>query len=141
MAHTAVEGDAQQPAQQSQLAARIQRLGRQEQRLLDAYQAEVISLEELTERRQHLAVLGDLTRFCERVRGRLQDATFAEKRAILELLVERIIVGEDTLEVRHVIPLRGPAEPGGGASLEPTDSPNGRLRSDGKHRTQQAQDC
>src|SRR3712207_3084110 len=36
------------------------------------------------------------------------DATFEEKQSILQLLIERIIVGEDTLEIRHIIPLYGP---------------------------------
>jgi site-specific DNA recombinase len=42
-------------AQQAQLLQRRQRLERQEQRLLDAYQAEIINLPELQTRRQKLA--------------------------------------------------------------------------------------
>jgi hypothetical protein len=78
------------------LMARLDGLARADARLLDAYQAEVISLEELTERRRQLVdqrrgferqleqqrelrrqhakaqeVMTDLTAFCERVRGRL----------------------------------------------------------------------
>src|SRR3954453_2744837 len=123
---------------------------RADARLLDAYQAEVISLEELGERRRQLAgqrralerqleqqrdlrrqrakaqeVLADLTAFCERVRGRLDDTSFADKQAILQLVVERIIVHEGSLEIRHVIPLRSPL-PGREGSAEP----DGRLRSD-----------
>lgn len=41
-------------AQQTQLQQRQQRLERQSQRLLDAYQAEIISLSELQSRRQKL---------------------------------------------------------------------------------------
>jgi site-specific DNA recombinase len=132
-ASLAVEGDAHEQAETAQLTARLARLDREERRLVDAYQAEVISLEELAERRQQLqgrrrgldaqreqqaqlrreraqaqAVLTDLTAFCDRVRGRLAEATLAERQTILQLLLERIIVGDDTLEVRHVIPLRGP---------------------------------
>jgi site-specific DNA recombinase len=42
-------------AQQAQLLQRRQRLERQDQRLLDAYQAEIINLHELQTRRQKLA--------------------------------------------------------------------------------------
>ena len=52
------------------------------------------------------AVWQELTTFCERIRSRLVQLTPLEKQRILQLLVERIIVGEDTLEIRHVIPLR-----------------------------------
>jgi site-specific DNA recombinase len=119
--------------------------------LIDAYQAEIISLAELEERRQQVnarrralseqraqqaclsqeraraqAVLSDLTAFCERVRNRLTEVTFAEKQAILQLLIERIIVGTDTLEIHHVIPLRHQSS--GTPSPSP---PNGPLCSDG----------
>ena len=132
------------------LMARLDGLRRADARLLDAYQAEVISLAELTERRQQLAaqrrrlerqlerqrdlcrqrieaqeVLRDLAAFCERVRGRLDKASFAEKQAVLQLVVERVIVHEDSLEVRHVIPLRSPP-PG----REGPPQLDGRLRSD-----------
>src|SRR5687768_18326258 len=78
------------------IATRLDRLARAEQRLVDAYQAEVISLAELSERRRSLAeqrraleqrlatsekprreqikaraVLDDLTAFHDRIRGRL----------------------------------------------------------------------
>jgi site-specific DNA recombinase len=133
------------------IAARLDRLARAEQRLVDAYQAEVISLAELSERRRSLAeqrralelqlaareklrreqvkaraVLDDLTAFCDRIHGRLEEASFADKQIILQLVVDRIIVHESSLEVRHVIPLRSPP-PG---RDEPLDDPNGRLRSD-----------
>ncbi|MDP9379942.1 MAG: hypothetical protein M3Q29_07295, partial [Chloroflexota bacterium] len=60
------------------------------------------------------------------VRSRLEGATFEEKQSILQLLIERIIVGEDSLEIRHVIPLRGPGQGSGGP-----DPPRVGLRSDG----------
>lgn len=150
-AQMATEGQTRQQSEAEKLEARAARLAREEKRLVDAYQAEVISLEELAERRRQLTgrrraldaqreqyaklrqesrharqVLGDLSAFCARVRRRLDEATFAERQAILQMLIERIIVGEDTLEVRHVIPLRGEATGEGGAA-----EPNGRLRSDG----------
>lgn len=153
-------GDADRSATQEKRAeqrvmARLDGLARADARLLDAYQAEVISLEELTERRQQLAgqrralerqleqqrdlrrqhakaqeVLKDLRAFCERVHDRLDDACFAEKQAILQLVIERVIVHESSLEIRHVIPLHSPP-PGRGSLAEP----NGRLRSDRVHAT------
>jgi site-specific DNA recombinase len=91
----AMEGDRHEQAEAHQLAQRLERVGREEQRLLDAYQAGVIELAELADRRQHLAarrralleqqeqqarlrqerwhaqaVLADLTVFCEQVRSR-----------------------------------------------------------------------
>src|SRR6201996_1044078 len=138
-------------AAEHKLRARLESLTRADQRLLDAYQAEVISLDELTERRGRLteqrqaldrqletartlrqnrikaqAVATDLAAFCVRLHSRLDEASFADRQAILQLVIERIIVHEDRLEIRHVIPLHSPM-PGG----QYTPAENGRLRSDG----------
>ena len=55
----------------------------------------------------------DLESVLPRVRSRLDEATLAERQRILQLLIERVIVGEDSLEIRHVIPLGR----GGGARV------------------------
>ena len=148
------DGSPQDQAMARQLQARLDRLARADQRLLEAYQAEVISLEELAERRrtiteQHCAavqqrdqrrrlveqrvrahaVLANVTAFSERICSRLKDADFSDRQAILQLIVERIIVHEDTLEIRHVIPLRDP-DPADGPT-RPAMPPNTGLRSDG----------
>jgi site-specific DNA recombinase len=151
--HLAVEVDrdaSRERRPERRLMARLDGLARADARLLDAYQAEVISLEELTERRRQLAgqrhafehelgrqrdlrrqrakaqeVLADLSAFRERVRGRLEEASFADKQAVLRLVVERVIVHDASLEVRHVIPLHSP--PLGREGSLQTD---GRLRSD-----------
>jgi hypothetical protein len=130
------EADAQKTsdrAEEQKWEGQLRRLDREEQRLVDAYQAEVIDLAELKERREQIAtrrqalagqreqlarlrdrrraaqeVWADLRSFCERVRGRLEGATLAERQQLLQLLIERVIVGEDTLEIRHVIPLGRP---------------------------------
>jgi Recombinase zinc beta ribbon domain/Recombinase len=133
-----------------QLRARLDRLDRADRRLLEAYQAEVITLEELSAQRRALAeqrriaeqhreqhrrlrergvqaaeALVSLTAFCERVRSRLPTASITERQAILQLVVERIIVHEDSLEIHHVVPLRG-STPGIGGPLAEL-----ALRSDG----------
>jgi site-specific DNA recombinase len=149
------EPDAQARAEGHRLEAQEQRLAREEARLLDAYQAGVLSLAELGQRRDLLtqrrhvlheqreqqqrlrqqevhahAVLTDLTQFCTRIRRRLPAATLAEKQALLQLLIERIIVGTDTVEVHHVIPLHTDPTP----VLQSASGTNiaiRRLRSDG----------
>ena len=152
-AATAEAGSARDQAAEQHLHARLDRTTRADKRLLDAYEAGAITLPELSERRRHLAeerrelerqqqerdrlrqqriqaqtVRSSLEAFCARIHGRLDEATFADKQAILQLVVERIIVGDGSLEIRHVIPLR-PPQPGGNGP----DRPTPQLRSDRVH--------
>ena len=137
-------------AADQQLRARLDRVVRADKRLLDAYEAGAISLAELSERRRHLtderlllerqrreagerrrqgiqaqALRTSLEAFCDRTRTRLDAASFADKQAILQLVIERIIVGDGSLEIRHVIPLR-PPRPGRDDRVRPI----AQLRSD-----------
>jgi site-specific DNA recombinase len=50
----AIEGDEHDRAEQHHIVRRLERLDREQRRLLDAYQADVISLSELSERRLHI---------------------------------------------------------------------------------------
>ena len=147
---TAEAGTARYRAADQQLRARLDRTARADKRLLDAYEAGAISLAELSERRSHLAgerrglerqqqerdrlrrqgtkaevVRTNLAAFCGRIGTRLDEATFADKQAILQLVIERIIVGDGSLEIRHVIPL--PPRPPNGSGAPAPDAP---LRSD-----------
>src|SRR3954470_9241668 len=156
LAATAEAGSARDQAAEQQLRARLDRTVRADKRLLDAYQAGAITLAELSERRQFLAserqalerqqedqarlrqqrlraeaVRMDLAAFCNRIHSRLDEATFADKQAILQLVIERIIVGNGRLEIRHVIPLRPPPQPSNNGPVQPIR----RLRSDGVHPT------
>jgi hypothetical protein len=97
--------------------------------LLEAYLAEVITLPELERKRQELqrkqtaletqrAQLeasvqqqGELTQladsieaFCARIRPVLETATFAQRRQLVELLIDRVIVTDAEVEIRYVIP-------------------------------------
>lgn len=151
-AHSISEDGDREEAEAKKFEAHLRRLSREQTRLVDAYQAGAIELEELQERRARIAqrrealktqydqqaqlrrqaaqareVLEDLKSFCRRIDARLEDATFEEKQAILQLLIERIIVGEDTLEIRHVIPLDGPPRNSTGSTAPPESG----LRSDG----------
>jgi site-specific DNA recombinase len=48
------------------------------------------------------------------VSSRLATASFSEKQTLVQLLIEKIIVGEGTLEIHHVIPLhRAPPDASG----------------------------
>jgi len=104
-------------------------LGRQLERLTDAYLAGVVPLAEYRRRRRdadaRLAALerqehdlvhdaerrGETAQlaahaeaFCRRVREGLADADFERKRALLELLVDRVIVTDGVVEIRYVVP-------------------------------------
>ena len=104
-------------------------LDRQQQRLLDAYLAEVIALPELERKRQELdrrrdtllaqqrqleataqqrlelaAVGNGIEAFCQTIRAGLATATFPQRRQLAELLIDRVIVTGDQVEIRYVLP-------------------------------------
>jgi len=98
-------------------------------RLTDAYLGEIIPLVEYQRRRAELeqritglnaqtntlAVQTDrqkelvgltesVTDFCQRVQQGLANATFEQKRQLVELLIDRVIVTNDEVEIRYVVP-------------------------------------
>jgi site-specific DNA recombinase len=102
---------------------------RQQERLLSAYLAEVIDLqtfersratlhrqqESLTIQQRELtslaqkqldlsAVASSIEEFCAQVRSGLASATFAQRRALVELLIDRVIVTDGEVEIHYVIP-------------------------------------
>src|ERR687897_2484152 len=104
-------------------------LGRQLEMLTEAYLGEIIPLAEYERRRRDLeqrdealsgqerqleaqadqrmelaGVAGSVEDFCERVRSGLADATFEQKRKLVELLIDRVIVTGEEVEIRYVIP-------------------------------------
>jgi site-specific DNA recombinase len=42
--------------------------------------------------------------FCQRIQATLEQATFAQKRQLIELLIDRVIVNDGDVEIRYVIP-------------------------------------
>jgi site-specific DNA recombinase len=148
----AVEGGSdRERAADQMLRTRMERTSRADKRLLDAYETGAIDLAEMSERRHRLAeerraldrqlqerarlrqqraqadaVRSSLEAFCTRVGARLEDASLADKQAILQLVIERIIVGDGSLEIRHVIPL-APGQPSGSGA----PARQSQLRSDG----------
>jgi site-specific DNA recombinase len=116
-------------ARQATLRQALGQLERQQQRLLDAYLAEVVGLAELERKRQELdrrratllaqqrqldaiaeqrlelrAVADGIEAFCQTVRSGLATATFAQRRLLVELLIDRVVVTDGDVEIRYVLP-------------------------------------
>jgi site-specific DNA recombinase len=49
-------------------------------------------------------IAGSIEDFCERVGVGLANATFEQKRKLVQLLIDRVIVSEEEVETRYVIP-------------------------------------
>lgn len=104
-------------------------LEQQIERLTDAYLANVLQLGEYKRRKleleKRLSVIAEQKRqleanvghhdqlagmgqsmetFCQRVQQGLAEATFEQKRQLIELLVDRVVVTGEEVEIRYVIP-------------------------------------
>jgi site-specific DNA recombinase len=104
-------------------------LGQQRDRLTEAYLSGVIPLGEYERRRREIEarlaglghqeyqlatdaardgemakLAGHVETFCQRVREGLAVADFADKRALLELLVDRVVVTDGAVEIRYAFP-------------------------------------
>jgi site-specific DNA recombinase len=104
-------------------------LERQQARLLEAYLVDVIALPELERKRNELdrkrqalatqclqlemtigeraelsGVASSIEAFCVKVRPVLEHPTFAQRRQLVELLVDRVVVTENRVEIRYAIP-------------------------------------
>jgi site-specific DNA recombinase len=111
-------------------------LKHQQARLLEAYLADVIDLgeferkrDELTRKQKALAtqrlqlemtivervelsgVASSIEAFCTKVRPMLEHATFAQRRQLVELLIDRVVVTQNRVEIRYVIPTQSNAPP------------------------------
>jgi len=107
----------------------LDQLARQEERLLEAYLAEVIALPELERKRLEIAqkqktlqtqlrqleaqaekqievaaIATSVEAFCQRIQQGLEQATFDQRRQLVELLIDRVIVDDGQVEIRYVIP-------------------------------------
>jgi site-specific DNA recombinase len=114
---------------QRALERALGQLERQQQRLLDAYLAEVVGLAELERKRRELdrrqatlaaqqrqldviaqqrlelgAVADGIQAFCQTVRAGLTTATFAQRRLLIELLIDRVVVTDGEVEIRYALP-------------------------------------
>jgi site-specific DNA recombinase len=102
---------------------------RQRERLLAAYLAEALELPEFERRQRELvqqrddlqiqarqlahvsdqldqarAAIPTIQALCERLQVGLAQATFAQRREVIELLIDCVIVSDDQVEIRYVIP-------------------------------------
>jgi len=113
-----------EPATENEYQRLQQRQGaihKQRQRLIDAYQAGLISLEELRQRQNPLesqlqslhSRLTTLTQprteialedFNQAIQRALSSCAFETRQEVIRLLIERIVVTDDALTVEHVIP-------------------------------------
>ena len=139
-------------ARQATIGQALGQLERQQQRLLDAYLAEVIALAELDRKRQDLdrrrdtllaqqrqldaaarqklelgAVADGIEAFCQTVRTGLATATFEQRRLLAELLIDRVVVTDGQVEIRYVLPTSpdGPHRPFCQLRKDHLDSPAG----------------
>ena len=120
------------PHELKRVRQELDQINNQKQRLLDAYQAEVIELDELKTRCQVLdqqhqvlkqrlseleqlaqqqarqeALTSSITKFCENLKSVLQSPTPEEQQQVLRLVVDHILVGKEQLTIKHIIPLNG----------------------------------
>ena len=142
-------------ARQATIGQALGQLDRQQQRLLDAYLAEVIALAELDRKRQDLdrrrgtllaqqrqldaaarqklelgAVAGGIEAFCQTVRAGLATAAFEQRRLLIELLIDRVIITDGQVEIRYVLPTSpdGPHRPFCQLRKDHLNPPSGRRR-------------
>jgi site-specific DNA recombinase len=129
---------------------------RQIERLTEAYLASVLGLDEYKRRRadleqrrgtllaqeqqletqatQHRALtdmISSVEEFCARVAHGLQEATLAQRRQLVALLIDRVIVGPDEIELRYVLPVSAKVE----------HIPFWQLRSNYAHRVAPLRQC
>ncbi|SNQ59293.1 hypothetical protein [Candidatus Methanoperedens nitratireducens] len=112
------------------LEQQIQTYNKQIQRLIDAYQTEIITLKELETRKSSIErrilqiqqqirnikaveknevdcrkIFDNIDAFCNAVKQGIENAGFEDRRKIIELLVEEVIVRNGKVEIVHIIPL------------------------------------
>jgi site-specific DNA recombinase len=121
-------------------------VGKGMERLLNAYQEELLSIEQLRERmpvlrqrqqtlRAELQAIADqtndraaflrlaetLTAFLARLRSAAETLSVIERQRIVRLLVKDVLLGEDTITIRHSIPIPSRPPQNGGS-----ESPDGQ---------------
>jgi site-specific DNA recombinase len=121
--------DVRAAQERARLERKLAALDREVTRLIDAYQAEVIELTELAERRQRITDQGRMLRerlreiehqradraaelrllagvdaFCASVRGAMAAPTFEVQQKVVQLVVNRVVVEDNRVIVEHVVP-------------------------------------
>jgi site-specific DNA recombinase len=139
------------------LQRELTHVGKGIDRLLNAYQEGLLSIEQLRERmpalRQHqqtlraeLQAIADqandreaflrlaetITAFLSRLRSAAETLSVTERQRIVRLVVKDILVGEDTITIRHSIPI--PTGPPQNAGSQPPSNQNYLLCKGSDHR-------
>jgi site-specific DNA recombinase len=66
---------------------------------------------QLADREAYLKLADNLEGFLAQLRGNTQEASIAERQRVLRLLVKDILIGPEMITIRHRIPARGDAAP------------------------------
>ena len=145
------QGDQTQfQAQFARIDTQIKRLKRQIQRLVDAYQQEIINLQELDKRKQQLIrqqtalekerqrlqfqqtrclrreqVVEDIHEFHQLLSDRLDALSFEERQKLARLLIEKVLVfSNGDVEIHHLLPTGGTTpDSNNGKSTPPEPDP------------------
>jgi len=135
-------------AQQSQLLQRQQRIERQDQRLLDAYQAEAINLAEMQTRRQKLSaesqqieqeirqlasarqqtvhwrqVIDNAETFRKLLGDNLEGLSFEERQAVTQCLIKKVVVTGEEVDIHFVLPFESTPQALNRPAKEPEGAP------------------
>jgi len=135
-------------AQQEQVLQRKQRVERQVQRLLDAYQAEIITLSELQLRRQklntelhhldhelqHLTqthqqtirwqhVIDNTERFRQLLGANLDRLAFEDRQTVAQCLIKKIVVTGEQVDIYYVLPFDQAPQVYNSSSQHPEGTP------------------
>ena len=141
-------------ARRKTLRDALTQLERQQTRLLEVYLAEIIGRDEFERKRQEVtqtqqglsqqlrqleaqaqqqvniaALAQGLEAFCRKVQPTLDHLTFAQRRQLVELLIDRVIVTADQVEIRYVVPTgpKGETTPFCHLRLDYLDEPTQRV--------------
>ena len=116
-------------ARRRTLQEALAHLDRQQARLLEVYLAEIIGRDEFERKRQEvdqtqsglrqqlrhleaqahkqvdvMAAAAGIEAFCRRIQPTLEQLTFTQRRQLVELLIDRVIVSDEKVEIRYVLP-------------------------------------
>jgi site-specific DNA recombinase len=135
-------------AQQEHLLQRKQRVERQNERLLDAYQAAAITLSELQFRRQKLTselqhldrelhqlthtqqqtlhwqqVIEHVEHFRQLLGDNMDRLSFADRQTVAQCLIKKVVVTGEQVDISYVLPFNQPPQVYNSSSQQPEGAP------------------
>lgn len=135
-------------AQHTQVLQRKQRVERQVQRLVDAYQAEIITLSELQLRRQKLTtelqhldqelhqlthshrqtlhwqqVIEHVEHFRHLLGDYLERLSFADRQTVAQCLIKKVVVTGEQVDISYILPFDCPPQVYHSSSQQPEGTP------------------